>query len=531
VPENNTPTNEDASNPDSPSTLDAPDVLDTSGAGGPFIPRRATTGPIDPPDTSGGPGEPQSAPPSTEEFIVEVELAPGVENIDELLSSINALEPPAGSGAPQESDFARVVRTHGLIEAQPVFTNEEVERRRARIDARKNAITAPENVGGSIEGMAEQLTQLDQLPPLTNYVSLRFPPGTSVESVLAELNALPQVKQAVEVSEAESPSFPTDVMIGSSGSNVQADPQTGIEKQWYLHRTRVPEAWQFGRGAGVVIADVDFGCRISHRDLVGAIGHTHNSFDGTTNVSCGQKVGHGTAVLGIAGARADGEGLAGYAPEAELWAIQGNTGCSPNKNEKPWSAAINHVLDTDAPGKRKVLLIELETKNRGGNYEQMPSINNLIRDAIAQNCVVVVTAGNGERPVNLTDNDQPFEPTGSILVGATIFHEEKNIRAEFSNYGPEVVVSAPGDEIHDVTCSPKADTAYRNDFGGTSGAAAKVAGTVALMLSVNPNLTHAEVREILRTTGSQIITAPDRKVGVFLNAGAAVREAHNRLNN
>ncbi|MCA1627108.1 MAG: S8 family serine peptidase [Acidobacteria bacterium] len=463
-----------------------------------------------------------------EEFIIEVELAPGVENIDELLSGINAAPPP--SGGVQESDFARVARTHGVVEAQPVFTSEEVEQRRARIDARRNEIAAPENVGGSLEDVSEQLSQLDQLPPLTNFVTLRFPPGTSVDAVLAQLNALPQVKQAVVVPEAAPPDLPNDPYIGTEQQSPVEVAHNQIQRQWYLHRTRVPQAWQFGRGAGVVIADVDFGCRVSHREFVGAIKHTHNSFDGTDNVSCGADVGHGTAVLGIAGARSDGKGLAGYAPEAELWAIQGNTGCGPPKNITPWLAAINHILDTDAPGKRKVILIELQTKPLGGNYEQVPTVNDLIREAIAQNCVVVVCAGNGNRRVNLKDNNQPFEPTGSILVGATIFHETENRRAPFSNHGPEVVVSAPGDKIRDVTCGPSEDTAYRNDFGGTSGAAAKVAGTVALMLSVNPNLSHAAVREILRTTGSPIITDSEKPVGVFLNAEAAVVEARNRLN-
>jgi subtilisin family serine protease len=235
-------------------------------------------------------------------------------------------------------------------------------------------------------------------------------------------------------------------------------------------------------------------------------------------------------VLGIAGARSDGTGLAGYAPEAALWAIQGNTGCNPRITNTPWKAAINFVLDTDSGGRRKVILIELETHPLGGNYEQVLSINRLIRTAIARNCVVCVTAGNGGRPANRNDQNQPFEPTGSILVGATIFDDDENIPAPFSNFGPEVVVSAPGDEIHDVTCGPSGDTAYRNDFGGTSGAAAKVAGTVALMLSVNPNLTHAQVRDILRTTGSPINTDPNKRIGVFLNAEAAVREARNRLN-
>jgi hypothetical protein len=40
VPENNAAMNDDTSNPDAPNDSDAPDVLDTSGAGGPTEPNK-----------------------------------------------------------------------------------------------------------------------------------------------------------------------------------------------------------------------------------------------------------------------------------------------------------------------------------------------------------------------------------------------------------------------------------------------------------------------------------------------------------
>jgi len=463
-----------------------------------------------------------------EELVIEVEFAPEVENIDELLSGINIPEPPGGPSG--EPDFANVVRTHGLVDAQPVFTLEDHEKERTRVHAlRERLPEAPEGGGG-----LEPLNRLEQLPPLSHYVQLRFPPGTSADAVIAKLRTLPQVKRAVVVTEGVPPAFPTDEMIGTSGSIVQVDPETHIQKQWYLHRTRVPQAWQFGRGAGVVVADLDFGCHVSHQEFVNAIEHTHNSFDRTDDVTSGEKAGHGTAVLGIVGARSDRSGLAGYAPEAKLWVIQGNTGTSPRKTDTPWSDGIKHVLDTPAGERRKVLLVEVQTRD-DGNAEQWPSLQRLILQAIAENHVVCVAAGNGNRDANHDDGGVPFEATGSILVGATKFHATQNIRAGFSNFGPGVVVSAPGDEDHDVTCGPSGNDSYRNRFGGTSGAAAKVAGTVALMLSVNPKLTHDEVRDILRDTGSPITPESDsnteKPIGVFLNAEAAVLEARNRLHN
>ena len=164
----------------------------------------------------------------------------------------------------------------------------------------------------------------------------------------------------------------------------------------------------------------------------------------------------------------------------------------------------------------------------GGNYEQIPSVSRAIRAAIADGCVVCVAAGNGDRPADRTDGDEPFDPTGSILVGATTYDEKLNKRASFSNYGSRVVVSAPGDPSHDLTCGQAANNSYRNAFGGTSGATPKVAGAVALMLSVNPQLSHDDIRDILAGTGSPVTEEPGKPIGVFLNAEAAVAEALRR---
>jgi len=237
-------------------------------------------------------------------------------------------------------------------------------------------------------------------------------------------------------------------------------------------------------------------------------------------------------VLGIVGAAANERKLCGYAPEAALWMIRADGTPPPADPKKPgpdpWTNAILHVCDRDSGGRPKVLLLEVQTGIKKRNFEQVESVAAAIRTAIAGGVVVCVAAGNGDSPADMDDEGHTFPETGSILVGATVYGKNRNPRNPNSNYGPSIVVSAPGDPDSDVTCDSTADDEYRDVFGETSGAAAKVAGTVALMLSMNPRLTHADVRKILVDTGGLLTpdpAEPEKTIGRFLNTGAAVKEA------
>lgn len=477
---------------------------------------------------SGAPlGAADAPPPSpNEDVFVEIELAPGAVSLRSALVGNTAAFTGAAADAQAAPDSAlgAVLRRFNLLEAQPTHDDAQVR----DDEQRTSAIRAAAAMG---DASAEQMAARERLPSKASYVTLRFPPGTNLDDVTNALKQLPEVDKAAWRPGASPPMamgvvLPSDPLIGAG--SIAADPATQLETQWYLHRTRVPAAWRYSRGANVVIADIDWGFRTSHQEFAGAIEKTYNAVSGDANVTGGASAAHGTAVLGIAGARANDSGMAGYAPEATLWAVQGDSSAQPAVFQQPWAEAIDFVSRTDASGRRKVIILEVQTSPFFGNYEQIPSVHRAIRAAIADNCVVCVAAGNGNRPADRTDRNEPFDPTGSILVGATSFHDTQNKRASFSNYGSRVVVSAPGDPSHDLTCAQAGDMAYRNGFGGTSGATPKVAGVVALMLSVNPGLTHADVREILAGTGSPLSEDPGKPIGVFLNAEAAVAEALRR---
>lgn len=92
----------------------------------------------------------------------------------------------------------------------------------------------------------------------------------------------------------------------------------------------------------------------------------------------------------------------------------------------------------------------------------------------------------------------------NISVGATT---NKDKRASFSNYGPGLDVSAPGVQ---VTTTDMLGTAgfsaqdYMLDFAGTSAACPNAAGVAALVLSLYPDLSFAELRSVLRISADDV---------------------------
>ena len=119
-----------------------------------------------------------------------------------------------------------------------------------------------------------------------------------------------------------------------------------IDEQWALTdpaATGVAEAWSQSRGAGVVVAVLDSGVRLSHPDLEksiwrnpaevpgngvdddrnGYVDDVHGANIKTRNGAVDDDNGHGTHVAGIIAARAgNGIGIAGIAPEAKIMPVK-----------------------------------------------------------------------------------------------------------------------------------------------------------------------------------------------------------------
>ncbi|GJL50661.1 S8 family serine peptidase [Candidatus Nitrospira salsa] len=402
------------------------------------------------------------------------------------------------------SDLNQKLQTYGLLHAEPSIQMSDHEAVRTQAIAREYDAS---------------------IPNLGSFITLHFPTNANTENIARELCQLPEVERAVAVPRAIPPLSPLNEPLVGTSDQVIVDPTTGHENQWYIFRCRADRAWDIASGTDVVVADIDWGYRTTHQDLASRLdlSHAYNAYDGGTNVSTGSSISHGTAVMGIAGGADNNLGMAGFAFNASLWPVQADSGPGTFLGGNAWARGIDWVRTSNSGGRRKVIILEVQTGSFG-NYEMVPSVNAAIRTAISHGVVVCVAAGNGNRNAGLDDSGNPIPETGSILVGATEYHPTENRRASFSNFGDRVVVSAPGDSLHDVTASSSSDNGVRNGFGGTSGATPKVAGTAALLLEVNPSLTHAEIRTILQTTGTAVVTDSNKPVGTFLNAEAAARQ-------
>ncbi|HEU4509064.1 MAG TPA: S8 family serine peptidase [Pyrinomonadaceae bacterium] len=348
------------------------------------------------------------------------------------------------------------------------------------------------------------------------FVTFRFSGKANVAEIAAELRNVPQINEA----KPRARLLPSAINEPLLGSSAQVQPfASGLENQWYAFRCNLPDTLEQVTGDGVVIAVIDWGFDRQHPDYTDGIELRRNIITQSQGVGSGNCIHHGTGVLGLAGARRNSHGMVGFAPDSALWAIQ--AGEDQVMHPEYWMEAIEFVREQDSRGRRKVIILEAQTA-LGGNIEGDLTINQAISDAVASGIVVCVPAGNGNKDAEYDDLIPPrrIPETGSMLVGATDYQD-----APLGNGGRRVKIYAPGDPAHDVTCTSLPQR-HTNFFGGTSGAAAKVGGAVALLLQADKLLSPAEVKALLLESQTSVFQTTAKgeteEVGVLLDCRYAV---------
>jgi subtilisin family serine protease len=209
---------------------------------------------------------------------------------------------------------------------------------------------------------------------------------------------------------------------------------------------------------------------------------------------------HGTHVAGIIAAeRNKGIGVNGVANNVEIMPIR----TVPNGDEydKDVALAIRYAVDNGA----KVI--------NGSFGKDYSPHSDWVRDAIAyagkHDVLFVNAAGNDGADLDSKatyPNDQvnngPEVSNTFITVGALTPKYGPEMVASYSNYGKiNVDVFAPGSQIYSTT----PENEYKS-FNGTSMASPAVAGVAALIRSYYPELTAAQVKQVIMNSGLPVKT-------------------------
>jgi proprotein convertase subtilisin/kexin type 2 len=294
-----------------------------------------------------------------------------------------------------------------------------------------------------------------------------------------------------------------------------ADPK--FNEQWHLLSkigevdVRATAAWITTKGDGTRVAVVDDAIETIHPDLQENVvaGASYNYFSGSTlPLPCGSKDNHGTEVAGIIAARdSNGIGLAGVAPRAKLVGF--------NPLEEGTDASVIDALQRDNQ-LNQIYHNSWGSSDDGFLHPAPASWTGAIDKGLrngrgGKGSIFVFSSGNGgstelpnqqpSRAALIVDNSNFDGYTNRIGVIAACASDETGARPFFGEFGANQLVCAPGygSGRRGISTTGIQGT-YVNDFIGTSASAPIVSGVVALMLSVNPNLTWRDVPIILAQT-------------------------------
>jgi len=387
------------------------------------------------------------------------------------------------------------------------------------------------------------LAQLQQIGFLggTRFRVLPMVQVTGTRSQIAAASRLPSVRS----------------IYGNRTLNLNSEPEvraaTGVDRAWHDSEITNENSNQPVSGRNVTVAVLDTGIDGSHPDLAGRVIKNIKLAD-TLSVGAGFTYppelpslpntdliyGHGSFVAGVIGGNGSVSGgkYSGVAPNVKLVGLSAG------------DLTLLYVLEGFDYLLANALSLNVRVVNCSFSANTVFDVNDPVNIAtmmLTDNGVNVVFSAGNTGPGQHTLNPYAIAPW-VVSVGAT---DTQGRLASFSSRGdfasalfrPTVVapgvnvVSLRGSGVTNVTGAEGiantdlqrlslSELPFYTTASGTSFSAPQVAGTIALMLEANPNLTPADVRDILQRSATPLAPYYDHEVGSgMLNAHAAVLQA------
>ena len=283
--------------------------------------------------------------------------------------------------------------------------------------------------------------------------------------------------------------------------------------------THAEEAWNHGYGnSGIVIAIIDSGVDTSHPDLTLVAGYDYGSGD-SNPMDDAYEAGHGTLCAGVAAAKANNNlGVVGSAGGCSVMPLK-VAAANGSMSFTAITNAITHAADNNAD----VISMSLGADGMSSHSTVDPALNYAYN---TKGVVIFAAAGNYYDPAyvsgNTTQNaiSYPANSQYVISVGAAApsgerksFNSSDGVVYYGSCYGSATQDDRMAIDIMAPTELPSTDIQgsagwssgnYLFYFGGTSCACPYAAGAAALLLSINPTLTPAQIRSILTSTATDM---------------------------
>jgi subtilisin family serine protease len=277
--------------------------------------------------------------------------------------------------------------------------------------------------------------------------------------------------------------------------------------QWWLNTVRAPAAWDLTTGtSSVIVAVCDTGVQSSHPDLAANLLPGYNTYLNVANAE--DTHGHGTMVAGCIGAIGNnGLGVAGMAWKIKILPIRITYADGVGSAYvSDMAEGLTYAADNGA----KVINCSFSGFNSS-------TIETAAQYCRGKGALVCFAAGN-----SAVDMTVGYPDTANIVViGATT---SSDTLASFSNYGKPIDVVAPGASILTTAMGGGYAT-----VSGTSFASPITAGLAALLYSVKPTATPAEIEGYITKTCKDLgAVGEDNTFGAgLIQADAAIKLAIN----
>jgi hypothetical protein len=286
---------------------------------------------------------------------------------------------------------------------------------------------------------------------------------------------IPALEQAGDVRD-----YQPDRKLATAASPFSGSDSLLPSEQWWLSKIGADRAGD-PPGPGTPVTVIDSGVDVNSGDLQGRAKLTTLNPQSVSGPA-GSEEYHGTAVASIIGAPADGKGLVGVYPQANLFTFD----ASPS-GALTTSAVIDGLDRAERHGPGVVNL------SLGGELLQ-PLEQEVILDAFNRGLIVVAAAGNDRK--NGSPNEFPANYTHVLTVGAT---DQNDNAADFSTQSRGMDLAAPGVGIY----GPVGPGQY-GSLEGTSFSAPMVSAAAGWLWTARPDLDKTQVMELLRRSARDV---------------------------